>query len=316
MTFNRYVDGPWSNIYKPYYEANNHILYSALAKLSVRAFGLSEFSLRLPSVIAGLFLVLGLFWLLQAIRSRSIRWVVLIALSMHPLLLDFSVAARGYSLGWALLVWALYLSMRGHYILAGTLLGLAVSANLANAFPSLGLMLAVALLERCPAMNRLRILAAMIFPAAMLVAAICSASLSSAHRDNFYYGYPDMPDSIRSLIHTSFRADAGREGLFGTDQADRAIRAYWLPLAGAFILIASVFDVRRTSDRFWRFFPLLTLLTTFLGLVAAHYLLDVNYPADRTGMYRSCYLDLPGRWLWMEHETSPQCGSTSFWVFS
>jgi hypothetical protein len=285
MTFNRFVDGPWSNIYKPYYDANNHILYSILAKLSIRAFGLSEFSLRLPSVIAGFFLVLGLFWVLQAYCSRPIRWAVLIALSIHPLLMEFSVAARGYGLGWALLVWAIYLSMRGRYVLAGTLLGLAVSANLTNVLPSLGLMLAAAFLERGSAKHRIGVLAAMMLPAATLAVVICSAALSSAHRDNFYYGYPAIADSILSLIRFSFRADVGRAGLFGTDAADRAMRAYWLPLVCTFIVIASILDLRRNSQGLRRFLPLLTLVTTLLGLAAAHYLFDVKYPADRTGMH-------------------------------
>lgn len=107
LTFNRFVKGPWSSIYGDY-DANNHILYSILAKLSVGVFGLSELTLRLPSVLAGFFLILGMFWLLQLVRYRTIRWIALLAISLHPLLMDFSVAARGYSLSLALFVWAVY----------------------------------------------------------------------------------------------------------------------------------------------------------------------------------------------------------------
>ncbi len=56
LTFSRYVKGPWSSIWSEDYDANNHILYSFLAKMSVPVFGLSEFTLRLPSLLAGFFL--------------------------------------------------------------------------------------------------------------------------------------------------------------------------------------------------------------------------------------------------------------------
>ena len=36
------------------YDANNHVLYTLLAKLSVGLFGTSEFAIRLPSVLGGL----------------------------------------------------------------------------------------------------------------------------------------------------------------------------------------------------------------------------------------------------------------------
>src|SRR5215831_16894270 len=75
FTFNEYVRGPWSSIWRHHYDANNHVLYSILAKASVRVLGLSELTLRLPSLLAGFFLVLGVFWLLQRTRSVAIRWV-------------------------------------------------------------------------------------------------------------------------------------------------------------------------------------------------------------------------------------------------
>lgn len=146
-TYNHFVDGTWASLYFPR-DANYHILFSILAKLSVGAFGLSEFSLRLPTLIAGFFLILGVFRVLETGASRKVRWIALVALSLQPLLLDFSVAARGYGLGLALFVYALHFSMRRRFVMAGTLAGLAIAANLTMAFPVLGLMCAAALVER------------------------------------------------------------------------------------------------------------------------------------------------------------------------
>src|ERR1700704_2410020 len=41
--------------------ANNHVLYTLLCKLSIVLFGLSELTLRLPSLAGGLLYFIGLF---------------------------------------------------------------------------------------------------------------------------------------------------------------------------------------------------------------------------------------------------------------
>ncbi len=109
-------------------------------------FGDSEFALRLPSVIAGFFLMLGVWRILESIDSRAVRWVAFAAIGLHPLMFDFSAAARGYSLAMAFLVWALYAGMSQRYRTAAVLLGLAVSANFSAAVPALGLLVACFLL--------------------------------------------------------------------------------------------------------------------------------------------------------------------------
>ncbi len=115
FTYNRFINGPWRNLVEDY-DANNHILHSILVRLSVHLFGLSEFSVRFPSLISGFFLILGSFWVLLRIRSPWIRWITILTLSLHPLLLDFSVAARGYGMGLAFLVWAVYFCMDRRYV--------------------------------------------------------------------------------------------------------------------------------------------------------------------------------------------------------
>src|SRR5580704_7068382 len=79
-TYLSYVRGNWASIWTNY-DANNHILYSILAQLSVRAFHISEFSLRLPTVIAGLFFIIGIHRVLElTVDSRVIRWIALVAI--------------------------------------------------------------------------------------------------------------------------------------------------------------------------------------------------------------------------------------------
>ena len=123
FTYLAFLQGSWHTLYFEF-NANNHVLSSILTKLSIGIFGLSEFSLRLVSVLAGFFLMLGIYQVLQVAKTPvAIRWAALLAIGAHPLLMDFSVAARGYSLALACLVWAIAFSMRGSTVLTGLMLG-------------------------------------------------------------------------------------------------------------------------------------------------------------------------------------------------
>src|SRR5438445_2959914 len=126
FSFFRFIDGPWSSLWSPY-QAANHVLYSFLAKLSVALFGLSELTLRLPSVLAGFFFTWGVFRVLESCESRLIRWIAYLAIGLHPLLMDFSTAARGYGLAVALLLWAVYASLPDIPVRCGVMCSLACS---------------------------------------------------------------------------------------------------------------------------------------------------------------------------------------------
>jgi 4-amino-4-deoxy-L-arabinose transferase-like glycosyltransferase len=282
-TYIRFVSGSWANLVGQY-DANNHVLHSILVKLSTQVFGLSELSVRLPSLLSGFFLILGVFWVLLRITSPIIRWVTIVALSLHPLLLDFSIAARGYGMGLAFLIWAIYCCMRRRYLLGGTLLGLGISANLTIAFPALALMLAVMILEDDSVTDRLKIVAAILAPAETLFVLICFASLRTAGLEHFYVGSTTIRDWLSDLVHGSIKV-AHRNGLFGTESGARVILWILLPLIGAFILIAAGVDFRHKWDDRLRFVPLLTLVVSLFGLIAAHLLFGLNYPVERTGLY-------------------------------
>ncbi len=214
-----------------------------------------------------------------------IRWVGFIAICLHPFLLDFSVAARGYSLSLAFFLWATYFSARRRYVLAGVLLGLAASANLAITFPALGLMLAVVLLASGSLAQRLRASIQMAMPAAALLFIICFASLLTARRESFYVGHDSFRDGLSTLIYRCIRAKLDQEGLFGTWEAAKMIETFLLPPLFLFILVVSAREfLRRPGDR-QRFIPLVTLLATIPGLTAAHYWFGLKYPPDRAWLY-------------------------------
>ena len=108
LTWQLYLIGPASAIFEVY-DANNHFLATLLFRLSTALFGFSEFSMRLPTLLAGAWY----FWTvlrlsLLAFPNRAIFFVAIAVLTLNPILLDFLVAARGYGLAIAALFWALY----------------------------------------------------------------------------------------------------------------------------------------------------------------------------------------------------------------
>ncbi len=291
-TFLVYVRGPWERIYQNY-DPNNHILYSAVAKLFIRAFRVSEFTLRLPSVLAGFFLMLGIYWVLEtAVSSRMIRWAALVTFSLNPLLLDLSVAARGYGMGLAFLVWAIYFSMRGRDLLAGVLLGLGVAANLTMAFPAAALIACPLLLGEGNWEMRTRRILTLSIPGAAIAALICYPALRAAHTSQFYVGEPTASASLYELILTFIRGSVTRRGLFGTANGTHLIEHFFLPAVLIFILTVSVRTFRRDPASRLTLIPAVVFVAALIELVGAHYLAGINYPVDRVGLYLFLLLGL------------------------
>jgi hypothetical protein len=270
-TYNRFVSGPWNKIFGRY-DANNHILSSLLIKITVTFGGLSPFKLRLPSLIAGFFLTIGVFWLLEQVESRTFRWTAFALFCLYPMLLDFSIAARGYSISLAFFVWALYFTGKQRYRLAGILLGFSIGANLATLFPILALFCIVFFIEE----NKKFILN-LVAPALLIGGPIDGHSLWKAHRDDFYIGYPELREAVISFVSTSLHANQFHTGILGEGDAATRIALFGLPLFG--LLAAAITRERR------RLIPLLIIFITLIGLISARWLFGLNYPADRTCLY-------------------------------
>ncbi len=146
LTFVGFLSGPMNQVFQ--FEANNHFLFTLLAKVSVKALGLSEFSLRLPSLLAAMaYLTFSYFLCLQLFGDTILLPLTCALLSLNPLLMEFLAAARGYGLGIACLAGTAYfmvlLLQKGSFdpadarsrrlcAIASVLLALSVAANLAN----------------------------------------------------------------------------------------------------------------------------------------------------------------------------------------
>lgn len=276
--------GSWHAAYFEFI-ANNHILFSLLTKLSIGIFGLSEFSLRLVSVLAGFVLILGIYQVLRAAKTPvTIRWAALLAIGAHPLLMDFSVAARGYSLAITCLVWAIVFSMRGRTVVTGLLLGLGISANLAVALPALGLLLSRLASSRDEMAKK--VVAAISACALMILifAAVCGGVVRSMTTGVFVSaGLPTIQGSVDSLVMTSIRAVVP-PGIFGYVPVGRFIEYVMIPILVIVVAVAGLRMWRGNEDARARLQTSGALGFACAGLVAGHYLLGLNYPVDRTGL--------------------------------
>ena len=289
-TFNNYLHGDWARIYRDY-DPNNHIFFSLVTKAFVQAFGLSEFKLRVVSLLAGLFLTLGIYYVLEAtVASRWIRWAALVTLGISPMLLDLNIAARGYGLALAFLIWAVYFTVRGRRITAGVLLGLGVASNLTIAFPAAGVIACPLLLGKDGFWKRVDSALELAIPCAALAAAICYPALAGVKASQFYLGEPTIGKSVLNLVFTTFHNTVDRDGLFANMTGVLMIQYVVLPVLMLFMIVAGIAAFRR--ERPWSLAPLIALLGAMAALVTAHGLFKVNYPVDRAGMYLVLLLGL------------------------
>ena len=82
---------------------NNHMLFTLLAKLSVASFGLSEFTLRLPTLLGFAVFLGGIKLVLQRLVPGWVQVIGIAAIGLNPYLVDYFSIARGYGLALGLM---------------------------------------------------------------------------------------------------------------------------------------------------------------------------------------------------------------------
>ena len=97
LTYVRYMSLSVGQIISTYDDANNHVLFTVLARLSLSAFGDSVWALRLPAVGFGVASIAALYYLGRRVTNtrESLLAVALMTVSYHHIW--FSQNARGYT---------------------------------------------------------------------------------------------------------------------------------------------------------------------------------------------------------------------------
>jgi len=161
--YDRFIGPSWRESLLEY-APNNHVLNTILVRISTARIHLTEFSLRLPS------LLFGILYMWAAYRI-SRRWfgegrmflAVLGLLVLNPILVDAISEARGYGMALACWMWAIELVVSGGSISwAGVLLGLSVSASLSFLAPAVALIVLTGMRRKLGYMPHLAALTAFV----------------------------------------------------------------------------------------------------------------------------------------------------------
>src|SRR5258706_6419187 len=70
LNYHSFLGGSFGGIFTSRYDANNHVLNTALCWLSIHVFGLTEFSLRIPALAAAILFFYAVFQLASILFER------------------------------------------------------------------------------------------------------------------------------------------------------------------------------------------------------------------------------------------------------
>jgi hypothetical protein len=332
LTYEWLVRYPWRRIFE-FYDPNHHVLHTILCKLSVGWFGLSEITLRAPSLAGGGLYLVTIFRLAElSLGGTALFLPAVAALTLHPYVLDFLSAARGYGLALGCLLAALDQLTRcvssgpalpvWRLRVASVWLGLSVASNLAFLFPAAGLIGAflVVMMFTAFAQRRARLARYaldLIVPAVLIAGAIVVVPVTHATRGQFYYGASTLNSMVNGLVHVSFLHD-------------RSMRSYGEHLPGAWylgravvlaafcagVLVGAAIIRRRSVAEPSALLILIeaTMIGTLVLLKIAHGVFDLPYPLGRTALYWIPMLLLTIALLARPSDISPRWVSWPAWA--
>jgi len=226
LEFEWFLDGGVYRVLQ--YNPTNHVLFTLMAKPVVWTLGVSEFIVRIPSLLGAALYLLAAYLLCRRLFGEGVLLFLSVAmLCLNPQILDFMAAARGYILGLAGLAAAMYAMAqvveRGEFnpedsawrngcVIASIALALSVVANFTNAVPVACLALTFSL----EAMGGFRELfrwrerklqcfaVYFLLPGAATGFCLLWPYLIQVRPANFYAGMAKTSDALRDLFTASF----------------------------------------------------------------------------------------------------------------
>jgi hypothetical protein len=226
MTFaTGYGDAAW------YPSAQNHVLNTLLERLSWSIFGFNQVAMRLPALLGAVIYMASAISICGRLTGRVFRLVVFVCLVGNPFVLDYLVAARGYSLAVAFLLGAVAVywgivdqetegepAALGRYALASVFLGLSFAANFSFAIADglagviflvvAGISYHLGQRSRGKAgLSRRRAALEGIcgtLPGVGVAFFLCGSTLVRWHSGEFVYGAHHLAEMWKSLSKTSF----------------------------------------------------------------------------------------------------------------
>lgn len=269
------------------WDANNHLLNSAIGHVLYKLFGDHFGILRLPNLIAFIAYFWAAYRLTYAFRIPWLKTTGLLALTTIPFIMEYFGNARGYGLSMGFFGWALVhaLNHLKNYSLKSLFytyffLVLAVSANL-TLLNTGGLIALIFFIY--PMFNKTdgRVIwkeGVLHFGFGLALVPFALFGIALKHAGALYYG------SLNGLWEVTGKT-LSRYVLF----LDADILLYaWLALF-ALIFVAAFLLLKRLSFPNWLREPAVILGVIIFGNLLIYVFLakvmEVNYPEDRTAMY-------------------------------
>jgi hypothetical protein len=110
-TYLSFVHPPWPAQWTPH--ANNHVLNTLSMRLAIAIFGASPLTLRVPALLSAAAYIAAAYFLVRLISTRRLlQWSLFTCLVCSPFVMDYLVAARGYGMASAFLLWMLVIAAR------------------------------------------------------------------------------------------------------------------------------------------------------------------------------------------------------------
>jgi hypothetical protein len=196
------------------YAANNHILSSTLMYGFTRLLGPSQFTARLPALLGAALYIAAVYRLCRLLgASVLVQLTIFVCLVFDPFIFDHLVAARGYGLALAFLLWAMVYFAENHTQerflvvtcgVSSVCAGLSVDANFSFAIVNLATMSVIFLrARRQQPHDWVNLLAACTLPAAAVIAIVSSYALLHYQPGELIYGAHSLGEEFGSIIESS-----------------------------------------------------------------------------------------------------------------
>jgi hypothetical protein len=213
--------GPsWPDQWFP--SSQNHVLNSILERVVTYVFGLDELTVRLPALAgAAIYIVSALFICMRLTDRRLLQAASFVCLVYNPMVLDYLVAARGYSLAVGFLLAAIAVmttailacgstaDRRRSCAWASVCLGLSMCANFSFAIADGTAMLFFFLWAVLPrkgvtAASLAQTAAASFLPGIATVFIICGWTVWHFSKREFFFGSTSVTETWHGLVAGSY----------------------------------------------------------------------------------------------------------------
>lgn len=275
---------------KALWDANNHYLNTILTWLSYQIFGSSVFALRLPNLLGFLIFVFYLVQIATVIKSKFLQWALVLSLLFCHGFIEFFNVTRGYGLSMALIIAAIWYSMRfletykikyQIFLIVFGFFALASNLTLLNSFIILlgYIQCHVFFQKKILGIKRAILMSVInLFAGGLILISAVLLLLKMKVLGLLYYGTLSgfVEFSLPSFLRLLF------------EQANPVMMILLILWLGLFCvaLVYAVFMQKKIVDLInprW-IFPIL-LFGNWIAVLLMANLMQVNYPEDRTGLY-------------------------------